>query len=77
MEAETFVASNSFEAFPVTFSTLFENTGNTHLKPKGKITLSDEDGNILEKVGTERIISQAGAVVGERVVDYIPVNETL
>lgn len=77
MEADNFVAQDSFQAFPIAFSSLFENTGNTHLKPQGKITLSDENGNTLTQVGKEKIISQAGAVVWEKVVDYIPVNETL
>jgi hypothetical protein len=29
---------------------MFNNSGNTHLKPKGKIELIDEDGNVLKKI---------------------------
>jgi hypothetical protein len=54
---------------------MFNNSWNTHLKPKGKIELVDEDGNLLKKVWKEKIISPAGALIWEKVVDYIPVNE--
>jgi hypothetical protein len=54
---------------------MFNNSWNTHLKPKGKIELIDEDGNLLKKVWKEKIISPAGALIWEKVVDYIPVNE--
>lgn len=73
---ESFVNSTTFNKFPISFSNMFNNSGNTHLKPKGKIELLDENWDLLKKIWKEKIISQAGAFVWEKVVDYIPVNET-
>jgi hypothetical protein len=73
---DTFTNNDSFKEFPIAFSTMFNNSGNTHLKPKGKIELIDEDGNVLRKIWKEKIVSQAWAIIWEKVVDYIPVNET-
>ncbi|MCP4523693.1 MAG: DUF916 domain-containing protein [Candidatus Gracilibacteria bacterium] len=72
-----FSAQNTFTDFPISFSVLFNNSGNTHIKPRGKIELIDENGDVLKKIGKEKIVTDAGAVVGEKVVDYIPVNEEL
>lgn len=71
----TFLNKESFNAFPIAFSTMFNNSWNTHLKPKGKIELVDENWEVLRKVWKEKIISPAGALIWEKVVDYIPVNE--
>lgn len=73
---EIFVNNDSFNKFPIAFSSIFNNSGNTHLKPRGQIELIDEDGNILRKIWKEKIVSQAWAIIWEKVVDYIPVNET-
>lgn len=75
LESESFLSQSSFDNFPIQFSTLFNNSWNTHLKPKGKIELIDENGEILKKVWKEKIISPSGALIWEKVVDYIPVNE--
>ena len=74
-QADTFLAKESFDNFPIEFSTLFNNSWNTHLKPKGKIELVDENWEILKKVWKEKIISPSWALIWEKVVDYIPVNE--
>lgn len=76
IEKNKFIPAELFNDFPITFSVLFNNSWNTHLKPKWKIELLDKDWNILRQVGKEKILSQAGAFVWEKVVDYIPVNET-
>lgn len=72
-----FEAKSEFSTFPIAFSTRFKNDGNVHLKPTGKIELVDESGEVLKNVGKESIVSPQGAYVGERLVDYVPVNDGL
>lgn len=72
---QIFEAKKSFQDFPITFEAVFENTGNVHLKPTGKITLIDEDGEILKNIGKEIVASPAGAYIWEKMVDYIPIND--
>jgi len=74
---KTFAAQDTFESFPIVFETKFKNDGNTHLKPVGKIELIDEDGETLKSIGKEAMVSPAGAFIGEKMVDYIPVNDGL
>jgi hypothetical protein len=76
-DADKFTIESQFSNFPVMFQTQFENAGNTHLKPIGKIELTDENGEILKNVGKEAIINDKGAFIGEKMVDYLPVNDTL
>lgn len=76
-EEKTFTPNTKFPTLPVVFQTTFENSGNIHLKPTGKITLVDEDGKTLKNVGKESLMSPSWAYLWERLVDYIPVNETL
>lgn len=73
----TFAAVTSFKDFPIVFETKFKNEGNTHLKPTGRIELIDANGETLKNIGKESIVSPAGAFVGEKMVDYIPVNDGL
>lgn len=74
VEGADFEEKDSFPEFPIVFSAGFENTWNTHLKPKWKIELFDENWDLLEKVWRESIVSRQGAVLWYKVVDYIPVN---
>ena len=74
---KTFNEAANFEKFPISFETKFKNEGNTHLKPTGKIELIDEKGEVLKNIGKESITSNAGAFIGEKMVDYIPVNDGL
>ncbi len=53
----------------------FENKGNTHIKPSGRIILKDEDGQEFEWVGKEIIKDIQGIIVGEKIVDYLPIND--
>lgn len=53
----------------------FENKWNTHIKPEGKIEITDEDGNTFKKIGKKIIVNEAWAIIWEEIVDYIPVNE--
>ncbi len=75
-EGRDIVYPDTFQTFPVIFETVFSNDGNTHLTPRGNIELIDESGERLENIGKEIITSPAGAFIGERMVDYIPVNDT-
>ena len=75
-EDNIFLKENKFEKFPIYFQTLFENTWNTHLKPTWKITLIDENWEVLKNVWKETISSPAWAYIWERMVDYIPINDT-
>ncbi|MDD3646413.1 MAG: zinc ribbon domain-containing protein [Candidatus Gracilibacteria bacterium] len=61
--------------FNISFEIPIENTGNTHIKPSGKIILVDENGNELKEVGKEIITNDKGAIIGEKIVDYIPIND--
>lgn len=70
-----FEAKSEFDGFPVSFSTRFKNEGNVHLKPVGKIELVDETGEVLKGVGKEAIVNPQGAFIGEKLVDYVPVND--
>ncbi len=63
------------QEFEILFEIPFENTWNTHIKPGGSVTLVDEDGNTLKEIWREVVINENGAVVGENIVDYIPVND--
>lgn len=59
------------------FSTRIKNDGNVHVKPVGKIELVDESGELLKNVGKEAMVSPQGAFIGEKLVDYVPVNDGL
>ncbi len=61
--------------FEVVFEIPFENTWNTHIKPGGSVTLIDEDGKEIKQIWREVVINDNGAVIGEKIVDYIPIND--
>ncbi|NVP17544.1 DUF916 domain-containing protein [Candidatus Gracilibacteria bacterium] len=61
--------------FNIEFEIPFNNEGNTHIKPDGKITLVDENGEIIKGVGKELIKNEVGTTIGEKIVDYIPIND--
>ncbi len=61
--------------FNVTFHIPFQNGGNTHIKPEGKIILTDETNKPFEKIGKEIIKDENGSVIGEKIVDYLPLND--
>jgi len=64
------------EEFEVTVEIPFENTWNTHIKPEWSVKLIDEDGNEIKQIWREAIINDNGAVIGEKIVDYIPINDS-
>ncbi|MCD5375043.1 hypothetical protein LR010_01160, partial [Candidatus Gracilibacteria bacterium] len=61
--------------FNIDFSFPINNTGNTHIKPTGKIVLKDENGDIIKAIGKETLSNDSGAVTGVNIVDYIPIND--
>lgn len=52
-----------------------ENKGTIHIIPEGKITLYTDDGTQLLRIGKELIKNENGAIVGEKIVDYLTINE--
>lgn len=76
-EDKKLVESEKFDTLPITFQTVFENLWNVHLKPSWKITLIDEDGEVLKNIWKETVSSPAWAYLWEKMVDYIPINDTL
>ena len=67
--------SKQDENLDVQFEIPFENNWNTHIKPSGKITLVDEDGKQIKNVWKEAILNDNGAIIWEKIVDYIPIND--
>ena len=63
------------EDFNVDFTFPIKNIGNTHIKPTGKITLKDENGEIIKAIGKETISNDRWAILWEEIVDYIPIND--
>ena len=47
------------------------------MKPTGKIELINEKGEVLKNIGKEAMVTLAGAFAGEKMVDYIPINDGL
>lgn len=76
-ESKKLNESTSFEKLPITFQTVFENVWNVHLKPIWKITLTDENGEVLKNIGKETLSTPAWAYLWEKMVDYLPINDTL
>jgi RNA polymerase subunit RPABC4/transcription elongation factor Spt4 len=66
---------NKEDDLDIKFEIPFENKWNTHIKPTGKITLVDEDGKQIENVGKEVVLNDNGAIIWEKIVDYIPIND--
>jgi hypothetical protein len=62
------------EKLTVDFDVTFVNSGNTHIKPDGKIIILD-DGKVIPKVSKELIKNENDAIIWEKIVDYIPIND--
>ena len=61
--------------FNINFEIPFINEWNTHLVPEWQITLIDEDWNQIKWVWKELIKNEHWAVIWEKVVDYLPIND--
>lgn len=71
----TDVSQNKDTPDPIDISITFENDGNTHIKPTGKIIITDENGEELKWIWKKIIKNDADAFIGEQVVDYLPIND--
>lgn len=63
------------EDFTINFWIPFKNEGNTHIKPEWQITLVDEDWNEIKWIWKEIIKNDQWAIIWEKIVDYIPIND--
>jgi len=61
--------------FAINFDTLFVNDWNTHLKPKWKIILTDENWKEIKWIWKEIIKNDNWAIIWEKIVDYLPIND--
>jgi len=61
--------------FAINFDTLFINDWNTHLKPTWKIVLTDENWNEIKWIWKEIVKNDNWAIIWEKIVDYIPIND--
>lgn len=61
--------------FVTTFQIPVTNEGNTHILPTGYVELYDEDGTMLTRIGKESIRNEEGVFLGEKIVDYLPIND--
>lgn len=64
------------EDFEIWFEIPFKNEWNTHIKLEWNIVLTDEDWNQIKWIWKEFIKNKDWAVLWERIVDYIPVNDS-
>jgi hypothetical protein len=51
-----------------------QNSGNIHIKPTGKIFIYDGE-VMLTRIGKESIVDENGVYKGEKIVDYLPIND--
>lgn len=75
IEDETDKENEENKEFDITFEVPFINKWNTHLKPEWEIKLIDEDGKQIGWVGKKVIADDNGIIIGEEIVDYLPIND--
>jgi hypothetical protein len=63
-----------FSSLPVTLAMRWENQGNVHFKPTGKIEIYNLLGMKVAPIGVVSILNKRGVETGKEIVDYIPVN---
>lgn len=69
------ISKLELEDFNINFETLFINEWNTHLKPTWTIKLVDEDWNEIKWIWKEIIKNDEWAIIWEKIVDYLPIND--
>lgn len=69
------IADINIDDFNINFDTLFVNDWNVHLKPTWTITLVDEDWNEIKWIWKEVIKNDNWAIIWEKIVDYLPIND--
>jgi len=65
----------SLKTFNTNFGLKFKNEWNTHIKPMWEIVLIDWDWNKLKWIWQEIIKNKRWAVIWEKIVDYLPIND--
>jgi hypothetical protein len=65
-----------FGSLPVSLAIRWENQGNVHFKPTGKIEIYNSVGMKVAPVGVKSILNERGVETGKEIVDYIPVNNS-
>lgn len=78
IKGEDIPASSSglfFESFPIPFAVRYENTGNIHLKPEGKIEISNIFGGKVDPAGVISITNEKGLEIKKEIVDFVPIND--
>ena len=63
------------EDFWIEFEFPVNNNGNSHIKPVWKVTLTDENWDVIKAVGKEVVSNDVGSIIWENIVDYIPIND--
>jgi len=76
-EFDTAVEKTFYETTPVKFLVRYQNEGNVHLKPTGKIEIFNIFGQKLEQIGIQDILNAQGVRTDQEIADYIPVNQAL
>lgn len=70
-------SKTNFNSLPIIFQTIFQNNWNIHLKPSWKITLTDENWEVLKNIWKETLYTPAWTYLWEKMVDYLPINDVL
>lgn len=63
------------DKFKVEISIPLVNEWNTHVKPDWKVTLLDENWNIIKWIWDKSIINESGTIIWTEIVDYLPIND--
>lgn len=63
-----------FRELPIPLAVRYENTGNVHLKPAGKIELFNTFGQPVKAIGAQSVFNDRGVEISREIVDYIPFN---
>ncbi len=61
--------------FDISFVIPIDNKWNTHIKPKWKIILKDDKWNIIKHVWKEIVTNKKWAIIWQKIVNYIPIND--
>lgn len=67
--------NNEENKFNIWFSIPVKNKWNTHVKTTWKIKLFDEDWNQIKQIWKKIIVNKKWAIIWEKIVDYIPIND--
>ena len=66
---------NDENDFNISFKIPVDNKWNTHIKATWEIKLFDEDWNQIKQIWKKIIINEKWAIIWEKIVDYLPIND--